>query len=221
MKRYPFLCVLGIVIAFFSCKLNFCAVRKLVSVTVIEDIINGVTFTHRIDYLDGAAKELWAINGVATSANEFEQQIHEQERIERSKERSQQAERVRAQMQFHDEFQRMCQLKIIRKLMQEIRSLIHAIENPRLQPFIVYAQHTVASSKDFQERIRSVLQEEAHFTANNAQLTNIQIQEFLTRLEPMPEQLQQLYQQTLKNACNQSDDTALLKELLQLSARVA
>lgn len=190
-------------------------IKKSISVSVLEEIIDGKTFTHRIDVIDGKRKELRAIDGQQVSREEYEEEILEAEKQERRNERClQEEERIR-QTDFMASVQRSTLKKLISIAINQVKDQLHKISDKRIKPFFAFDEQTIASKNQLKQLKQQIIPD-ARSLLSDDEASLSELQTALTSLERYPARLRSFYQATIARAQMQSDDTRLLKDLLTI-----
>lgn len=209
MKIFIALCALFISIS--NCRI----VEKSVSVYIIEEQVNGIRFTHRSDYIDGKAQELWAINSKVATQCEYEEAILDAEKEERRLVRKLEEQKRKQEQEFklvaHTEISK----KLITIKVQEITQELVKIKEPLLEPFLRFSQETIAS-KDTLSNIMQQIEHARLLCQTNDNDTYVNLQECLKTLELYPEKLALLYQESVNYAIKTCDNTRALKDILLL-----
>ena len=106
--------------------------------------------------------------------------------------------------------------KLLNRMIEQVLQLIQSVQNPALEKFFVFKDVTIGSYeqlmqlKNFTLQLESVIEdkiEEGDFQG---------LQSLYAKLEPWPARLEKCFQDTIQHAIKKSDDTMMLKELLQL-----
>jgi len=210
---YIFLIIFLLHISLIDAK----SIKKVVTISVIEEQINGDTFVHRVDVIDGKKREQWAIDGKSVDHDTYIEHIIEAEKEELKRERLKQEEEDAKQRDFQIEMQHCLSKKMLSIVLKKIEKYLKKIDKYKLEQYIRYDSRSIPSEKEFDlvrheyiPQVKNILNQ----SSNEVQLS--QIKEMNELLNEYPERLHILFQDAIRNACDQSDDTKLLKELLEL-----
>lgn len=208
-KKLFLLFLLGYVDAFHAGTVS----HSFVS-TSEQKVMNHV-FKH-VMTCSNAQKDEFFIDGRLVAQDRYEQELQTMLKQERDQEYQQQLTSRRNRIQFAEMMQVQIGAKLLNSMIAQVVKLIDSIENPALAKFFVFKDVTIGSYeqlmqlKNFTTQLESVLDEkveEGDFQG---------LQSLCTKLEPWPARLEKCFQDTIQNAIKKSDDTMMLKELLQL-----
>lgn len=204
---------LGLLLFFLIpiCDARF--IEKALSVTVIEESVNGIRFAHRSDIIDGKVQDIWAINGRSVSYDEYLDAIVNAEREERRAQRKIEDARRRQEADFKVLAQNNAIKKLIRIKISEIVHELTRVKEPLLQAFLKFDEATFATEDDL--AYVSNLIQEAQIKCQEEQPYSI-FRDCLAGLEGLPEKVHKLYQDSVNYAIKTCDDTRYLKDLLSL-----
>jgi hypothetical protein len=208
-----------IVIGFISFLIysvcNSRQIEKCLSVTVLEETVNGVRFAHRSDLVDGKVQEVWAINGRSVSYNDYLDAILDAEREERRKQRKLDDEKRRQEQ----EFKALAQINTLKKLIKikinETMQELIKVNEPLLARYLTFDESTFASEEALKD-IYYVIEEARRKCQESFEVSTSMLHDVLTSLERLPARLQKLYQDSVNYAIKTCDDTRYLKDLLSL-----
>lgn len=207
-----------LVIVFVVLFISVCnskIVEKSLSVTVLEESINGMRFAHRSDIIDGNIKDIWAVNGHSVSYDDYLEALLDAEREEMRTLRNFQNEKRRHEAEFKCEAQKNTFKKLIRIKIQEIFDELAKVKEPLLEHYLLFDVQTIASSEDLQKI--SILVNEAEKKCKEGKESSCSVlKECLSSLEEIPGRLHKLYQDSISHAIKTCNDTRSLKDLLSL-----
>jgi hypothetical protein len=224
-KRGQFVKTLSLFLVFLGAgfgQICCVTVERNVSVELIEKRINGKLFAYRLDVMSGSKiensrKEQWSIDGKQLDREEYEQimDIDLLEQIKKERE-----EDYTARLARHDfkKIQRVALTKkLIKKLINEIEQKCTAFQRYELNQYMVYNSNTIANEIDFTNI-------PTHYLAPARQLLSETDDEFpfekaesvLASLQGYPNRIENLFEDAVKRAIDQCDDTERLKRLLEI-----
>ena len=189
--------------------------EKEVSISYRQERIEGKLFSIRIDIVDGKKSEKCAIDGKDVSFDEYESLILEAEKQIRKTERRQEQERVVQSSEFKNKIRIEAIIKLLNILVGNIEKSIKRFKDYDIEKFVPFSDSTISEeqfikiSKEFIPNAKSLIYKQ---DAPDLQ----QLQTTLDELEPFENKLELLFQATIKEAIDKSDDTKLLKRILSI-----
>jgi hypothetical protein len=191
------------------------SIKRSVMMHVLEEEVNGVVFTYRVDTLDGHHKETWVINGKPVSHEEYTNRILHEEALESQMSREEERRRLCEQQRFIMQEQRSLLKKIVHIECKGIEKYVEKLRDLRLQPYRIFGADSFATQEDFEVFVnKSFPGVQALLVDNESPL--FKLQEAFEWLKPYQGRLIILYKATLQAARERSDDTRLLKDLLHV-----
>lgn len=184
-------------------------------VSTSEQKVMGHLFKHVMVSSNGQKDEFF-IDGRTVTQEKYTQDLEMMQKQERDAEYEQQLTTRRNRIQFAHKMQVQIAAKLLNGLIAQVLQQIESIQNPALEKFYVFKDGAISSYeqlmqlKNFTLQLESVLEEKVQdedFQGLHA---------LCTKLEPWPARLEKCFQDTIQNAIKKSDDTMMLKELLQL-----
>ena len=210
--------ILGVL--FFSISLvNARFIEKSLSITVIQESVNGIRFAHRSDLIDGKIQDVWAINGRSVSHDEYLDSILDAEREERRTQRQLENEKRKQEQEFKALAQSNGLKKLIKIKINEIMRELTKVKEPLLESYLQFDEATVASPEDL-SAVASLISDAQKKCREDQELPCSSLKECLASLEGLPEKLTKLYQDSITYAIKTCDDTRSLKDLLSLVSQV-
>lgn len=191
-------------------------IEKCVTVSFIQERINGNRFAHRTELVDGVRTELWAVNGSAVYQAEYDEAIITAELEECKAARQKECEKERKKQEELIALQRAGLMKLLKVYFDQLESIIKRFADPRLKPYLVFNGATL-NQEQYQELINTLMPQIAKIIEGAEQLSIPDLSTLIAKVETYPERIEQLYWATVKNAQEQSNDTRLLKDLLSLT----
>lgn len=216
MKKFNTRIIILFAIAAQGSHILYCkTIERSVSVSIVEEKINGERFTHRSDLIDGKAQDLWSINGQNVNYEEYQNAIADaqlaENRLMRHAQEEQRKREQRFKMQAHYDILK----KIVQNLIVEINKELTKLKNILLIPFLQFSQDTIRSQDALYELEQKLTHADdivQRFDSNDIQL----LREISNDLELYPEKLVKLYQDSVNYAIKTCDNTKELKEFLTL-----
>lgn len=212
MKKIIFLLVLMQVSFVYSAPRRV----DVVSIYCKKEVVNGKVFIHRDDLINSERKEVWSVDGKLVSQNDFQEAILDAEKAVRREERRAQEERRKKTQAFKDEMALVLYKKILRLNVDKIDAMLKKFDAHNLENFLAYKEDTF--SKELFESLKSELLPEAkrlmYKRDDDFNLSDMHV--IVAKVDNLDEKLEYLFQDTVRNAIKQCDDTKVLKDLLEL-----
>jgi len=184
-------------------------------ISVSEQKILGHVFKHVMT--SGCKdKDEYYINGHVVTKEKYSKEFERLQKKEWEDLALQQENQRRERIQFSESMQVQVTAKLLKKVVGQIIDLLHRACNPALEKFFVF-HHTTIDSSDQLHQLQLFLaqvQDSMNQCIDNNDVQNMNI--LYTKLEFWPARIEKFYQDTVQQAIRQSDDTAMLKELLTL-----
>lgn len=207
--------ILSLFFMFFESSIIHAQRIKTVSVELIEEKYNGKLFSYRIDVVNGAKKEQWTIAGKVTSRDTYESELLfqklEEEKNKREKEYQDRINRFELQQQ-----QRVTLSKKLLK--QDINAVQHKFdqfEKYDLNEYYAFNSDTVTSEIDFFNiPTQCIMPAKKYLQKNDDDFLVEKAEEYSESLQASLEKLTTLFDDTVKKAIDQCEDTQKLKDLL-------
>jgi len=189
---------------------------EVVSVYCKKEVINEKVFIHRDDLVNSERKEIWSVDGQLVSQNEYEEVILDAEKEVRRQERKIQEERRKKDQAFKDEVMLVLQKKILRLTVENIDEQLKKFDSHNLENFLAYKEDTI--SQELFENLKEELLPEAKrlLYKKDEDYNWADMNLMVAKVENLDEKLESLFQDTVRNAIKQCDDTKVLKDLLEL-----
>lgn len=194
-------------------------IEKQLLVTLTDERVNGHCFTHRIDALNGALKEMWAIDGKMASHDEYTAAILDAEREELRIEREKKDQALRESIQAQISVQRACYEKLITLYINDIMRSYHKLADGRLRPFWVFEKSAFNGAQEVEQLVNEQIPT-AQTVLKNKETPLDVLQKYAHDFEGAVDKLTAMYHSTVLNAQKNADDPRLLKELLALTTEL-
>jgi hypothetical protein len=206
----------------FGQKKSWAKIERDISVKLVEERVNQRLFCYRLDKVTGtkvekSKKEQWFVDGQEVAKDAYGQMLDEARLVEIKEGRERE---YKAQLA-HDEFKETQRVALTKKLLKktilDVEEKCSQFDRYQLAEYMSYDASTVESEIDFSnisvqhlEPARYLLAvSDDEFSLHKAEMT-------ITALEKYPVKLQVLFENTVKNAIHQCDDTERLKKLLEI-----
>ncbi len=204
--------------AIIFCLLAFVGINgrtleKVLQVSIIEERVNGDLYSHRMDTVDGVQTQRWLINGKEIDEASYEKRLFKADALERKQERQKQKRMLQSRHSSIDTLQRTILQRTLKDLLYEIKQQLAKVSDYRLRNYLIFSDDTVQSLDEL-DRLHNQIIPEADDLLRNQDSTLSLLQSMITQLENYPERLASLFSQSVEQACAHSDDTRLLKDLL-------
>jgi hypothetical protein len=183
--------------------------------------IDGHSFEQRVDVQKGKRIEKFSIDGKSVEEALYQIQFSQADENERKREREQvetylreQELEVARQQQFKVTARISYEKKRMIALVQHIESLYAKLNSDKLRPFYFFSTATIAN----QETLAAIMAQELPEAKKLVALEDVTaqlLQEMSNRLEKTVRALQTFSRDSVNNALARSDDSCLLRELVQ------
>jgi len=189
---------------------------ELVSIYCKKEVINGQVFIHRDDLVNNEKKEIWSINGQLVTQDKYQEAILDAEREVRKQERRLQEERRKKAQLFKNEMSLVLHKKILRLTVEKIDGVLKKFDTHNLTNFLAHKEDLI--SEELFENIKEDLLPEAKrlIYKKDQECNWSDMNLMLAKVGDLDEKLELFYQDTVRNAIKQCDDTKVLKGLLEL-----
>ena len=206
------------------CRQQVCQaqVERNLSVELIEERVNGKLFSYRLDIETGSKvknsqKEHYMIEGEITTRQEYDQKID----FERLQEIKAQREKEYSQRFAQHEFKRGQRIaltkKILKNVIGEIEKKCTDFERYDLNQYMAYSPVTIENEIDFTNIATHYLEPARQFLfCSEEKFAFDQVESVLISLQHYPSKIGNLFEDTVKKAIEQCDDTERLKKLLEI-----
>ena len=184
-------------------------------ISIAEQKILGHLFKHVITS-GNAEKDEFFIDGRIVSKEKYSSEFERLQKKEWEDLAEQQEKQRRSRVQFSEMMQVEVVTKLLSKVIAQTNELLNRANNQALEKFFVWSHATIDSLdqlnqlKLFLDQVQDVMKQQIE--NNDYQGLNL----LYTKLEFWPARLEKFFQDTVQQAIRQSDDTAMLKELLAL-----
>ena len=204
--------IIFLIVACVSSKISAEMVyHKMIS--IIEHKMLGHTFKH-IMTSGSAEKDEYFIDGHAITQENYNKEFERIQKQEWQECALQQENQRRSRLQFAETVQLQVTSKLLHKIIVQVVDLLKRSSDPALEKFFVFCSATIDSIdqlhqlKIFVDQVQSSMK--LRIENNDVEGLNL----LYTKLECWPARLEKFFQDTIQQAIRQSDDTAMLKELL-------
>jgi|GEM_PF-6902442 len=200
----------------------FARVERQACVELIEERINGILFSYRLDSACGgkseaSLKEQWMIDNKPVLKKEYDDRIAHEQLEELKRDRSREYEKRLEAYSFKNSQRIALFKKILRVTLKEIEEKYGQFERYGVRDYMAYSSDTVMSEIDFVNipvqfldfARRLVNSSDEDFSCQRAEA-------LLATLEAYPSKLQVLFENTVKKAIARCNDTERLKKLLEV-----
>lgn len=191
--------------------------HRLVSIT--EQKVMGHIFKHVMTSGNIQYDEFFK-DGKSIAEELYYQELEIAQKQEWQMEQARQESERRSRLVFVDTTQVQIASKLLDTLLQQIKQLFNRIENPALESFFIFHKNSIESFdqlmqlKVFVQQLQSSIDQKVE----NRDFDGLYL--LFSKLEFWPDRLEKFFQDSVQNAIKKSDDTAMLKELLQLVSQI-
>lgn len=211
-KRIP-------LVFYFLLLISSCVVAKTFRQRMVietEEKINQIIFKHIIES-GVSVKDVYLINGVAVSKEEYAIRIQKAEQEEQEMCRKMEEERIYAKVEFISTTQLQIYKKMLSKTFIEVKQWLAKLEMPIVSEYYVFSTDTIASKGAFESFKNDLFLKAQSLFDEYTQLQDVlALQKLLDQYEKVPYRLERFFQNSVQQAINHCDDTKILKELLSL-----
>lgn len=199
--------------AIASAALKGRTLEKVLQVSIVEERVNGDLYTHRMDTVDGVQTQRWLINGKEVDEAKYEDRLAQADALERKQERDKQKRMFQYKHASVNRLQRDILQRTLKDLLYEIKQQLAKVSDYRLRNYLHFSDDSIQSLDEL-DRLHNQLVAQADDLLRDQESALSSVQSMITQLENYPERLALLFNQSVEQACAHSDDTRLLKDLL-------
>ncbi|HJM68981.1 MAG TPA: hypothetical protein QGF02_03485 [Candidatus Babeliales bacterium] len=181
-----------------------------------KEDIGGIIFDYRHERINGKISEEWRINQEPVDQETFkkkhfaaQQQEWEQEQLAAQQERER-------QQKSHSRARIAILQKLTAQARDSIEVLVKKLDNQLFDGFRAWGDDTIVSIQEFRHLKAVVLPKIAQVIDLDKVGDICAYEKLINKLSVLEGRLEQLYAQTLNQAISKSDDSRVLKELLEL-----
>ena len=184
-------------------------------ISISEQKMLGHLFKHVITS-GSADKDEFFIDGHIVTKEKYSKEYERLQRKEWEEVAAQQESQRRSRVQFSEIAQVQVVAKLLHKVVVQTADLLHRAGNSTLEKFFVF-NHATIDSLDQLNQLKLFLEQVQDSMKQRIESNDFQgLNTLYNKLEFWPARLEKFYQDTVQQAIRQSDDTAMLKELLTL-----
>lgn len=187
---------------------------RTVSVSLVEEKVNGKLFTHRIDVVDGVKKEKWSMDGKSLEKDEYDQYILAEELEERRVERQKDYDKRVKFAEFKHEARSQVLRQLLHQLVERVEKGVSKFDKYELTPYMVFTPGTIANEVDFGNITTYTITPARELLT--ASFDPEKAKETINTLESYPTKLSTLFEDSVSNAINKCDDPKRLKQWLEM-----
>ncbi|MCF7900388.1 hypothetical protein K9K77_02665 [Candidatus Babeliales bacterium] len=210
-----YITILSLFFMFFESSIVHAQRIKTVSVELIEEKYNGKFFSYRIDVINGVKKEQWIISGKATDRDTYESELLfqklEEEKNKREKEYQERITRFELQQQ-----QRVAlSKKLLKKEINAVQHKFDQFKKYDLNEYYAFNSQTIASEIDFLNiPAQCIIPAKTYLQKDDDDFLVEKAEEYSETLQIYFNKLTCLFDDSVKKAIDQCEDTQKLKDLL-------
>lgn len=197
-------------------------VERDISVVYREERVNGRLFAYRLEIASGSKipksrKEQWFVNGKEVGKDEYEGQIDEAHLAQIRQEREKDHQNRLAHEQFKETQRIAVSKKLLKKVIGQIEHHFALFDRYELGEYIQYSPETIENEIDFTTFSAQHLNPARHYlTISDEEFSLDKAHSLISHLQNFPDKLRILFEDTVKHAISQCDDTERLKKLLEI-----
>lgn len=188
---------------------------KTVSVELVEEKYNGKLFTYRIDVVNGVKKEQWTMAGKSTDRETYEAELLF-EKLQEAKDKREKVYQARIdKLEFKQQQRVALSKKLLKKEIDAVQKKFDLFEKYDLNEYYAFDSDSIASEIDFLNiPTQSIVPAQTYLQKNDDDFLLEKAEEYSETLQLYLEKLTTLFDDTVKKAINQCEDTQKLKDLL-------
>jgi len=199
----------------FGMNLIHAEIMRHTLISITEQKVAGYDFKHTITS-GSADKDKFFIDADVVSKDYYYKEYEDALKKEREAEIEMIKKQARLRLDFVDTAQVEIVAKLINKSLMNAYNQLYRVKKSSLEKFYMFSSKTV-DSLDQLNQLESFLDQIKNSVSKWIEESNFDLLHNLyNRLEPWPIRLENFLQDTIQCAIKQSDDTAMLKELLAL-----
>jgi hypothetical protein len=204
-----------IVSLFFVVGTVFSGRIKTVAVELIEEEYNGKQFAYRIDVVNGVKKEQWTMAGKSTDYETYESEILF-EKLQEEKNKREKAYQVRlADLEFKEQQRLAVFKKILKKDIDGVQQKFDLFQKYDLNEYYAFDATSIASEIDFLNiPIQCIIPAKNYLQQSDNDFECEKAEEYIETLQAYFKKISTLFDDTIKKAIDQCEDTQKLKDLL-------
>lgn len=205
----------GLLLLIYSAKATH--IEKTTTTHSTTEKINGKAFHSFYQANNGVYQEAWNIDDVPVLQEEFYKKRLEEIVKEETIAQEVAYHRQKEALTFQATCQKTLLKKIILSVIKDIEKLIMQIQEKSLQPYKIFSKDTIPSEIELNILMTTTLEQARHLATKPDKDFNYQEGELtLTLLEEYPKKLNKLFEETVKKAIQECNETEHLKKLLDL-----
>lgn len=191
-----------------------------------------IIFTEKSQNINGNFTEEWTVNSIKVTKEEYLEKIALAEREELEIKQEEEAKRLELEDQKRKEnvlkiekekelFAQKLKLQTLKRLVsleiENVEKSLSRLDSYSIQDYYVFEHKTFYSSKELEEIKYSFLSKAKNISVKEIDESDeAELKEVLTKLEALPERINNFFKQSVNFAINKITDTRKLKELLAL-----
>lgn len=200
-----------------SLSLQGRVIKKQVAISYTEEVVNGVTFIHKLTQENGVKKEQFFVDGKAVETDEYEQTILEAEKEERRQERRKEQERQHKDLMFAHQARKEGNRRLLALYTSDIERELQRLAAYDLSPYFCFSLSTIGSEEQLVLIKKELIPEARSFLeGDGADYTTHELERIVTTLSSYPDRLHAFFNESVQQAIATCDDTKTLREFLAL-----
>ncbi len=200
-----------------------CEVRarviESIEVHYLKELINGITFEHRLNLVNGITKEHWLIDAKEVNVEEYEHALVQAELEQRRQERQADLAHKKQLFERKAHSQHLVQRRLLQEYLQTLEHTLALLDEYTLRDSIAF--NDTFSAQDFNELVTILLPRMRTIVhADQAGCSFNEADELLHKVEPLTCTIQSVFHDTIDHATKICKDTRTLKKLLELTTQL-
>ena len=163
-------------------------------------------------------EEAFYINDIPVLEDEYYNKLDEAEQIEREQKRQKERDQRRAKLEFTINSQNKITAKLIYKVIEQIETTLPKLKHPALTQYLQFASENIPSQHELDELVAIINYVKRETQKLIGSYDTKRLTFYYTKLSEYPEKLELLFRSSVNEAIEKCDNTANLKELLELIA---
>lgn len=186
-------------------------------ISITEQKMLGHMFKH-VMTSGSSEKDEFFIDGYAVIKENYYKEFEKIQKREWDELALQQENQRRARFEFAETVQMEVSAKLLDKVIVKTVDLLKKISNPSLEKFFIFTDITIESIDQLYQ-LKKFVDQVQNSMKKIIETRDIESLHVLhKKLECWPARLEKFFQDTVQQAIRQSDDTAMLKELLSIAS---
>lgn len=205
------------IITLFNSLIFSKTLEKDVIIFYQEEKINNNNFAQKIQYINGNKKIIYIVNGHQVTWDEYQDEILEAEKQERKKELEKDLENKIRFCDLQQKIKNKISQSSLSELVSELNIQLNKVLENRLKPYLAFNSSTIESREQLENLYQEFLPQAKELVSlSSAEVDLEKVNKYINKIQDYLERLKIFFSNTVDQAVENSDDTKMLKELLEL-----